>query len=64
MMLERGDVEREGALSEAAPRTVFDFHSHGVDTLDAVRSGRFRLMMAGHSVVLGVPVVSLDGVKR
>ncbi len=34
------------------PGTVFDFHSHGVDKLDAVLSGRFRLTMEGHSVVL------------
>ncbi|OJT18377.1 hypothetical protein BO221_40610 [Archangium sp. Cb G35] len=77
MMLERWDADREGALSEAAPRTVFDFHAHGVGELDAVLSGRFRLTMAGRSVVLDagdvlyVPagvlhraVLSFDGVKR
>jgi mannose-6-phosphate isomerase-like protein (cupin superfamily) len=35
------------------PGTVFDFHSHGYDKMDAVVSGRFRMTMHGESVVLG-----------
>jgi quercetin dioxygenase-like cupin family protein len=51
------------------PGTVFDFHSHEVDKLDAVLSGRFRLCVPAGAlhraeVVGDEPVVSLDGVKR
>lgn len=35
------------------PGTVFPDHSHGVDKIDAVISGRFRLVLSGHLVVLG-----------
>ena len=34
------------------PGTVFPDHSHGVDKVDAVLSGRFRMTMGGTSVVL------------
>lgn len=35
------------------PGTVFPDHTHGVDKIDAVISGRFRLVVGGHLVVLG-----------
>ena len=35
------------------PGTSFPEHTHGVDKIDAVVSGRFRLNVAGHRVVLG-----------
>jgi quercetin dioxygenase-like cupin family protein len=35
------------------PGTVFPDHTHGVDKIDAVLSGRFRMTMPGGSVVLG-----------
>jgi quercetin dioxygenase-like cupin family protein len=35
------------------PGTSFPEHSHQVDKIDAVLSGRFRLIVAGHHVVLG-----------
>ena len=35
------------------PGTAFPEHTHGVDKIDAVVSGRFRLVVAGHHVVLG-----------
>jgi len=35
------------------PGTVFPDHRHGVDKIDAVVSGRFRLVVGGHLVVLG-----------
>jgi quercetin dioxygenase-like cupin family protein len=35
------------------PGTVFPDHTHGVDKIDAVVSGRFRLVVSGHLVVLG-----------
>lgn len=34
------------------PGTVFPDHTHGVDKIDAVLSGRFRMTMGGRSVVL------------
>jgi quercetin dioxygenase-like cupin family protein len=34
------------------PGTYFPDHSHEVDKIDAVLSGRFLLRMAGHDVVL------------
>lgn len=34
------------------PGTCFPEHSHGVDKIDAVLAGRFRMTMAGQSVVL------------
>jgi quercetin dioxygenase-like cupin family protein len=35
------------------PGTVFPDHTHGVDKIDAVISGRFRLVIGGHLHVLG-----------
>jgi quercetin dioxygenase-like cupin family protein len=35
------------------PGTVFPDHRHGVDKVDAVISGRFRLVVSGHLAVLG-----------
>jgi quercetin dioxygenase-like cupin family protein len=35
------------------PGTVFPDHRHEVDKIDAVISGRFRLVIGGHVVVLG-----------
>jgi quercetin dioxygenase-like cupin family protein len=34
------------------PGTVFPDHTHGVDKIDAVVSGRLRLVVRGHLVVL------------
>lgn len=34
------------------PGTVFPDHTHGVDKIDAVLTGRFRMRMAGASVIL------------
>ena len=35
------------------PGTVFPDHTHGVDKIDAVVSGRFRLVVGGHLAILG-----------
>lgn len=35
------------------PGTVFPDHTHGVDKIDAVVSGRFRIIVGGHLIVLG-----------
>jgi quercetin dioxygenase-like cupin family protein len=35
------------------PGTVFPDHRHGVDKVDAVIAGRFRLVIGGHTFVLG-----------
>jgi mannose-6-phosphate isomerase-like protein (cupin superfamily) len=35
------------------PGTVFPDHKHGVDKVDAVVSGRFRLVIGGHTAMLG-----------
>lgn len=35
------------------PGTTFPDHVHGVDKIDAVVSGRFRMVVAGHLAVLG-----------
>ena len=35
------------------PGTVFPDHQHGVDKIDAVIAGRFRLIIGGHLAVLG-----------
>ena len=35
------------------PGTVFPDHAHGIDKIDAVVSGRFRLVVSGHLAVLG-----------
>jgi quercetin dioxygenase-like cupin family protein len=34
------------------PGTVFPDHSHGMDKMDAVLSGRFRIIMEGREIVL------------
>ena len=36
-----------------SPGTTFPDHVHEVDKVDAVVSGRFRLVVSGHLVVLG-----------
>jgi quercetin dioxygenase-like cupin family protein len=33
--------------------TAFPEHSHGLDKADAVLSGRFRMVVAGHFTILG-----------
>ena len=35
------------------PRTAFPEHTHNVDKIDAVVSGRFRMVVAGHFAILG-----------
>lgn len=35
------------------PGALFPDHAHGVDKIDAVVSGRFRLIIGGHVAVLG-----------
>lgn len=35
------------------PGTFFDMHTHDVDKIDGVLSGRFEITMFGQSVVLG-----------
>lgn len=35
------------------PGTVFPDHTHGVNKIDAVVSGRFRLVVSGHLALLG-----------
>jgi mannose-6-phosphate isomerase-like protein (cupin superfamily) len=35
------------------PGTMFPDHTHGVDKVDAVISGRFRLIIGGHVALLG-----------
>ena len=34
------------------PGTVFTAHTHDVDKIDGVLSGRFKMSMSGHSVIL------------
>ena len=41
------------ARYEYAPGTRFPEHAHDVDKIDAVVSGRFRLVVAGHTAQLG-----------
>ena len=36
-----------------SPGTVFPDHKHGVDKIDAVVAGRFRLIIGGHLAMLG-----------
>ena len=36
-----------------SPGTSFPEHSHNVDKIDAVASGRFRMVVAGHFAILG-----------
>jgi mannose-6-phosphate isomerase-like protein (cupin superfamily) len=48
-------IEAEGYSTSVyvyPPGTVFPEHSHGVDKIDAVVSGRFRMRMQGATVVL------------
>ena len=35
------------------PGTAFPDHAHGMDKIDAVVSGRFRLIIGGHVAMLG-----------
>src|SRR5262245_29378421 len=35
------------------PGTMFPDHTHGIDKVDAVVSGRFRLVIGGHVAILG-----------
>jgi quercetin dioxygenase-like cupin family protein len=52
----RGKLESLGyrvARYVYSPGTVFPDHKHGVDKIDAVVSGRFRLIIGGHVAVLG-----------
>ncbi len=35
------------------PGTVFPDHKHGIDKIDAVIAGRFRLVIGGHVAMLG-----------
>jgi quercetin dioxygenase-like cupin family protein len=52
----RAKLERMGyrvAKYVYEPGTVFPDHTHGVDKIDAVLSGRFRLVVRGHMKVLG-----------
>lgn len=51
----RAKLERKGfAVTRYVypPGTVFPPHSHGVDKIDGVLSGRFRMRMGGESVIL------------
>jgi len=41
------------ARYEYPPGTVFPDHTHGVDKIDAVITGRFRLVISGHMAILG-----------
>ena len=36
-----------------SPGTAFPEHTHNVDKIDAVLSGRFRMVVAGHFTILG-----------
>lgn len=52
----RSKLERQGysvARYVYSPGTVFPDHRHDVDKVDAVVSGRFRLIVGGHVAVLG-----------
>lgn len=52
----RGKLESLGyrvARYVYEPGTVFPDHTHGVDKIDAVISGRFRLVLSGHLALLG-----------
>jgi quercetin dioxygenase-like cupin family protein len=35
------------------PGTAFPEHTHGIDKIDAVVSGHFRMVVAGHFTILG-----------
>ena len=52
----RGKLESAGYLVARyvyPPGTSFPEHSHGLDKVDAVLSGRFRMVVAGHFAILG-----------
>ena len=52
----RGKLESQGyrvARYVYPPGTVFPDHKHGVDKIDAVVAGRFRLIIGGHIAMLG-----------
>ena len=52
----RRKLEAEGyvvARYTYPPGTHFPEHTHGVDKIDAVLSGRFRIVLGGHTMVLG-----------
>ena len=52
----RAKLEAQGyrvARHQYEPGTVFPDHTHDVDKVDAVLSGRFRLVIRGHLAVLG-----------
>jgi mannose-6-phosphate isomerase-like protein (cupin superfamily) len=59
MRVRHWNTSVDGVFSEAAMRrklesaTTFPEHSHGLDKVDAVLSGRFRMVVAGHFVILG-----------
>lgn len=36
-----------------SPGTTFPEHTHRLDKIDAVLSGRFRMVVAGHFAILG-----------
>jgi len=51
----RAKLESQGyrvARYVYAPGTVFPDHQHGVDKVDAVVAGRFRLIIGGHVAIL------------
>lgn len=48
-------LERQGyrvSRYEYPPGTYFPEHSHGIDKIDAVLAGRFRLVIEGEEVIL------------
>jgi quercetin dioxygenase-like cupin family protein len=52
----RARLERDGyrvARYVYPPGTTFPDHTHGVDKIDAVVRGRFRIVLEGAAVVLG-----------
>lgn len=62
MRIEHWNEQRDGVLTESALRrklmdlgyrVYFLPHTHDVDKIDAVLSGRFRLTLDGEPVVLG-----------
>jgi quercetin dioxygenase-like cupin family protein len=40
-------------LLRLSPGTIFPEHTHGVEKMDAVVSGRFKITMEGQAVLLG-----------
>ncbi|NIR32004.1 MAG: cupin domain-containing protein [Gammaproteobacteria bacterium] len=52
----RGKLERQGYRVSRyvyPPATYFPDHTHDVDKIDAVLSGRFRMTVHGQDVILG-----------